>query len=284
MINIRQTSLYAKYIRSLGWIVETIDGVNIFIRKFPLLPGVIKIQRPDKLPALDKLKKLMRKYHANSITVEPNYKWKLKIGNWKLSSDPYIHTKTFHIDLMSSEKDIFNRFTPAKRRAVRRSQKNNIKIEISDNIEAFIKLKNKSAGMFLGFLTTYGFTRKLWKIFYPDHARVILAYKNNLQPTIHNSQPSRKYLAGILLLYIDSIAYYWMAAASYEGKKSFAPTLCVWEALKFSKKQGCKIFDFEGVYDERFPARQSNWQGFSKFKQGFGSKPIYYPQAFNLKL
>ena len=74
-----------------------------------------------------------------------------------------------------------------------------------------------------------------------------------------------------------------MAAANREGKKSFAPTLLAWEALKFAKKQGCAIFDFEGVFDERFTTQSPAWKGFSKFKEGFGGKSVYYPEPFLIK-
>ena len=68
------------------------------------------------------------------------------------------------------------------------------------------------------------------------------------------------------------------AAASDAGKKLFAPTLCAWEAIKLSKKHGSKIFDFEGIYDERFPLK--SWHGFTRFKKSFGGREIEYPGAF----
>lgn len=83
-------------------------------------------------------------------------------------------------------------------------------------------------------------------------------------------------IAGILLLFYDQIAYYWFASSLPLGKKLFAPTLLVWEALKLSKKRGCQVFDFEGIYDERFPKASSSWRGFTKFKEGFGGKKIVY--------
>lgn len=289
MLNIRQTSLYADFMRRINWQVEEIDGVYFFIKKIPLLPAVVKIQRPNHLPAEDKLELLMRKYHASSIVVEPNFNLKLEIGNWKLVHDPYIHTKTLHIDLTADEQTIFNRLTPAKRRAVRRAQKLGVAVEVSDDIESFIRLKNRTTGFFLGFLATRGFLRPLWQTFAPDYARVLLAFLPRTQSRINLTKfpigrIDKKIVAGILLLYLNKVAYYWMAAASETGKKHFAPTLLVWEALKFSKSQGCTVFDFEGVFDERFPKKSRDWQGFSRFKEGFGGDPVYYPQPFRITL
>ena len=56
----------------------------------------------------------------------------------------------------------------------------------------------------------------------------------------------------------------------------FAPTLLVWEALKLSKKHGAKQFDLVGVWDDRTPHKFHEWKGFTKFKEGFGGKIVYY--------
>lgn len=267
--NIHQSDIYAQFMRAIGWVVEEVDGVKIFIKKFPLLPAVMKIQRADKVPDIQKLKSLMKKYRARSISFEPSLNFKLQNSNFKLLSNPYLPTKTIHIDITPPQETIFKRFSEAKQRGVRRAQKGGIKIEESKNIQEFITLKNKTAGV-LGFLTTTT-VQSLWQAFAPKHAAILVALI------------SKKPLAGILLLFHQKTAYYWMAAATREGKKAFAPTLLVWEALKLAKEKGCTTFDFEGIYDERFPKLNKNWLGFTKFKQGFGGKEVNYSQPFLLK-
>ncbi|OGZ34062.1 MAG: hypothetical protein A2174_03020 [Candidatus Portnoybacteria bacterium RBG_13_41_18] len=46
-----------------------------------------------------------------------------------------------------------------------------------------------------------------------------------------------------------------------------APHLLQWEQIKFAKNQSCKIYDFWGCDDER-------WPGVSRFKKGFGGREI----------
>lgn len=288
MPNIRQTSLYASFMKKIGWQVEKIDDVFAYIKKLPILPAVIKIQRPQKLPEIEKLRQLMIKYHTRSITIEPLSNYELRAKNYKLIKDPYLPTKTIYIDLTRDEVTMFNRFSEAKRRAVRRAQNLGVEVEISDNIDAFIKLKNLTTGLFFGFLTTKTI-KPLWQTFAPDYAQVLLAFHpQSRQSKINLSSPTRvktdkKIVAGILLLYINTVAYYWMAAATQAGKKHFASTLLVWEAIKLAKDKGCKVFDFEGIYDERYSSLNKNWLGFTKFKQGFGGKEVYYPQPFMIR-
>jgi hypothetical protein len=76
-------------------------------------------------------------------------------------------------------------------------------------------------------------------------------------------------LAACLILTSQNMAFYWHNCSTHDGKKLFAPTLCIWQALKESKKRGLKIFDFEGLWDERFPKLNKGWQGFGRFKEGF---------------
>lgn len=273
-MHLQQSSLYQKYIRALRWTVATIDGVHVFYRKFPFIGGIAKIQRPMGLPSVPKLVSFLKEIGINKISVEVEYTMdQKKFSSWcrqlsrrvKLNPSPFIPTKTILIDLRPPEEIIFRQFSEAKRRAVRRAQKNNLQIYKSTNIRDLMNIKNKSAGLF-GFIVTTGID-KLWPIFAPKHAAILLAQHGN------------ETVGGVLLLFWKKIAYYWIAGSTKKGKKLFAPTLLVWEALKLSKQRGCTKFDFVGVWDERLPHYGGTWKGFTKFKEGFGGKEVYYPIA-----
>jgi len=128
-----------------------------------------------------------------------------------------------------------------------------------------LSVKSRSAGPF-GFMVVSAIPQ-LWETFAPNHTAILLAH--------HPSSPHP--IGGILLLLWNNRAYYWLVGATKQGKKLFAPTLLVWEALKLSKKRGMKEFDFLGVNDERLPKDNPSWRGFTKFKEEFGGKPLYYP-------
>lgn len=270
----QQSPLYAQYMKRLGWNVEMVDGSNVFIKRFPLLGAMAKIHRSEKLPSLKTLVPFLQSYRVRRLVVEPVAsisqsrfsRWCGGLPAWiRLNRSPFLPTKTLRIDLTRPEEEIFHTLTEAKRRAVRRAIKLGITITESNDIAALIRIKNASAGMF-GFITTTGI-HHLWDIFAPKHASILLASHGN------NAKP----VGGILLLFWDDIAYYWIAGAAKQGKKLFAPTLLVWEALKLSKQRGCRSFDFVGVWDERIPRQNREWLGFTKFKEGFGGSTLYYP-------
>lgn len=302
MQDIRQSRMYMEYMRKIGWVVEEVDGAKVFIKRFPLVGSFIKIQRPERAPSIKLVAKLAKKYGARNVSLEyftsgesfchPRVVPKGLLGGvygFTINNSPYLPTKTIQIDLTASEEKIFQRFTEAKRRAVRKAIKNGGVVKEANNIEEFIKLKAKDFWPLVYFMKKDVIA--LWESFWPGNASVMLAYtisprgSPSATSEVLRSDSSEVYgpIAGILLLFYDGIAYYWMAAATDEGKKLFAPTLLVWEALKLAKKRGCRIFDFEGVYDNRFHSSTKKWQGFTKFKEGFGGEELFFPEPILYK-
>lgn len=285
-MELQQSRLYAKYVSQLGWKIVYLDGVQIFIKHIPFYGGLAKIQRPSQLPNISKLIRLLTIHRVKTLAVEPvqtqnqtRYsRWITKLQpHFKINRNPFIPSKTIIIDLKPPEEEIFKRFSEAKRRAVRRALKNNLRICEFNNIQDLIKIKNKSSGLF-GFITTYGID-KMWNLFAPKHAAILLAYE--LMQASGVRRQASGVIGGILLIFWQKTAYYWVAGATKKGKKLFAPTLLVWEAIKLSKKRGCTAFDFVGVYDERLPVYSKDWKGFTKFKEGFGGREVYYPITIN---
>ncbi len=281
-MEIQQSPLYAQYIRQLKWIIELVDGTNIFIRRFPFLGTMAKIQRPVKLPDIKKTIITLKRYNVRTIVAEADHttdphafaKWCNALRReFSITESPYLPTKTIRINLKPTEEEIFASFASAKRRAIRRATKLGVSVRQSGNIDTLISIKNKSAGLF-GFITTYGMS-KLWPIFSPDNAAIVLAYApTNL---MFQKEKRQNLVGGVLLLLWDKTAYYWLVGATKQGKKLFAPSLLVWHALTLSKSRGMQYFDFVGVWDERLPKQYDTWKGFTKFKEGFGGETVYYP-------
>ena len=63
MIDIRQSVQYANYLKHEGWVVERIKGTSYFIKRFPIIGGILKLQRPEKIDfnVIDKLFLIVRK-------------------------------------------------------------------------------------------------------------------------------------------------------------------------------------------------------------------------------
>lgn len=278
MSNIRQSEEYAQFIKNLNWqVIETKSG-NIFFRKIPLVGTLVKVQR-WKVPLIDEIEKVTALLKPSQIIVEPESvkdeeAWisEGKENGFRPENNPYIPTKTLIKDLNGPEREIFDSFSKNKRRDIRLSEKNQIIIK-EGSPEEMIKLKK--IALWKKRIFPLGTSREIIPLCeaFGKKAKILIAYSSD--PS--NSSCPSKPLAGTLILFHEKTAYYWQAAATDLGKKLLAPTLIVWEAIKLARRKGYKTFDFEGVYDSRFPKNKS-WQGFTHFKEGFRGKELIYPQ------
>lgn len=281
--DIRQSDRYGLFMQKIGWSVLKVKDIQIFIKKFPIIGSFIKIQRVNSI-SVEEVEKIVKDFGVYKIIIEPTKILKLpKSLKYLNSRSSYSPTKTIRINLRQSEESLFNNFTSEKRRAIRRAEKNRVKIKHSEDIQSFINLKLNKMG-FLKLILGNSYKKQilaLWQTFRPDSSILLLAYSNSyfqISPLTskHTSHFPPSPLAGVLLLFHDKICYYWLAASTTKGNKLFAPSLLVWEALKLAKKKNCEIFDFEGIEDSRFKDTKS-WSGFTKFKKGFGGEEIEFP-------
>ncbi len=264
MNDLRQTKEYGNYMRLLGWNVEKIGKANVYIRKVPILGSIMKLQRFRRHVPLEKLNFLQKKYRVFEILLEPLDE---KTANFYLENKfhfgpPSLATKTIIIDLQNSQNNLLANMHHKTRYNIKQAVKKKVVINKSDDIESFSMLWHKSAkkrGMYLSLKS--------------EIVAIYKSFENRAQ--IYFSFVDKELVGGLLTVASSDTVYYMYAATSEIGKKVFAPTLLVWSALENARKEGYKYFDFEGIYDERFPIK--NWKGFTRFKKSFGGKEITYP-------
>jgi len=277
-MELQQTPEYLSYLSRLGWNVCRVQRASYVWRTIPLAGNFAKIQRADVLPDSSALISSFKLHHIRTIALEPSqaisqeklsaYARELKGAGFHISTSQFLATKTIIVDLTHPLTAIFSNFTDAKRRAVRKAQKNGVFVVQTSSIKDVINTKNISAG-FLGFITTHGI-RQMCETLKPADVAGLLAYeKNNITNPI----------GCILLVFSGKTAYYWIAGATHRGKKLFAPSLLIWEAIQRAKNHGSEGLDFLGVWDERMPNQNNEWKGFTKFKEGFGGRVEYFPIA-----
>jgi lipid II:glycine glycyltransferase (peptidoglycan interpeptide bridge formation enzyme) len=266
MIDIRQSENYADYMERLGWGVDTVDSVYVFSKKIPLLGSVIKIQRGEHKISKYNFQGLVKKRRAFMVLIEAkndeHQDYYLKQFNFRKTRSSSLPSKTIQIDLTKNLKLLLRQMHYKTRYNTKVAKKKGVLIERSGDIKRFAKFWQKSARKRGMFLSLQKEIEAIYRAF-GDNALLLFAEKE------------KELLGGVMVLFAGSISYYMYAASSKEGNKLFAPTLLVWEAIKYSKKKKRKTFDFEGVYDARFPI--DSWKGFSRFKRSFGGKAVEHP-------
>ncbi len=258
VIDLRQSLQYGNYIRSLGWVVVG-KYPQIFIRKLEPFGAIAKIQRFNQLN-WGEIQPVLKKYRVWMTKLEPNFKFQISNFKFRQDSWPMLATKTLRIDLTPSLEKINSQFKKDCRSILRKLSTEHLALS-TNNFEKFYEIWKKAAGI-----------KHLWIPPKKDYDSLVKCFgKNCFCITVHN-------LAGSLVLVHDQVAYYYYSGALPEGKKLELPYLVVWECLKEAKKRGCKIWDFEGIYDERWPNK--GWKGFSHFKKSFGGYEVEFPGSF----
>ncbi|HKB88173.1 MAG TPA: hypothetical protein VKC53_00845 [Patescibacteria group bacterium] len=274
MIDIRQTSEYADYLRREGWIVERVEEINYFIKKFPMVGSFLKVQRPEIID-FEVIDKLCRKYRIFQVIVEPKTDKDIKVlasNGFKVSKSPYLPTKTLQIDLTKSQKQILASFKKDTRRVVKRGETNLIKSYSSiKDIKKWHKAWKNSVKL-SRYVPSLNQILNLRKSF-PGNKSLLLASHNIFGRIIGGALFTTS-----LHDRSNCITYYWYGFTNNEGRTSLSQAPLLYQAILWAKKQGYKIFDFEGIYDERFPNK--SWLGFTHFKRSFGGTEVLYPGSF----
>jgi lipid II:glycine glycyltransferase (peptidoglycan interpeptide bridge formation enzyme) len=265
MKDLRQTSQYANYLRGIGWEVDSVDGVNIFVKKVPLIGSVIKIQRPEEKVNSDELLVISKKKRSFAVYIEPKTEkqknYYLRNGFRKTKS-PSLPSKTIQFDITKSKKKLLSEMHYKTRYNIGLSKRRGVQVKISDDVNKFADFWQESA--------------KKRGMFFSQKKEIKEVYKAfGKKAVILNAIHLNEVTASVMILSTGTISYYMYSASTPIGNKVFAPTILVWKVLLWSKKKKIKIFDFEGIYDERFPLKR--WKGFSRFKKSFGGKEIESP-------
>lgn len=262
MVDIRQSLEYANYIKHSGWIVERIKDTNYFIKRLPLFGSFIKIQRPEFIDGKT-IQDLSKKYKAFQIIIEPkdgiNNQW-MSANKYRITKTPYLPSKTLLLDLRQTKSELFNGLAKDAKNAVKKNKEiklHNCKDDLKEFQESWAK--------------TVGLKRHVYSM--NSLLSLKKSFKDNSLFLLDKSTNS-----GAIFLIADKSAYYWQAFTSVSGRKSQVQYKIVWGGVLWAKKKAMKLFDFEGVFDPRFP--DNSWLGFTHFKKSFGGYEVEFPGAF----
>jgi len=179
---------------------------------------------------------------------------------YKISKSPFLPTKTLKIDLTTSKEKIINNFKKDAKGIINKNSKLKV-INSHNDIQKFRNSWKKSVG-----LKRYVPSLKNLK-------SLKISFKKNCFFALSETKD-----AGAIFLISDKTAYYWQAFTNKTGRKNQEQYEVVWEGILWGIKKGAKVFDFEGIYDERFPNK--TWLGFTHFKKSFGGEEYKYPGCF----
>lgn len=258
--DLRQSPAYGQYMQRIGWkTVAVSPNIQVFIRPLGILGSIAKIQRVSLLLSWAKTDKVLKKHRVWMTKLEPVNSLpaprKFRQDKW-----PLLATKTLCIDISPPLEKIKQGFKKDARYCLKKATMHKLQISFN-HFEAFYHLWKKSAQI-----------KKLWIPPYKDFKALIECFGSNCFCVMGNDS------AGALVLIHDQVAYYYYAAALPTAKRQLLPYAIVWKCMQNAKRLGCKTWDWEGIFDPRWPT--NSWRGFTHFKKSFGGDEVSFPGSF----
>lgn len=261
-----------------GYTLHPIPYTQKFIGFLPKGPTLATL---EALPALlDALKTSAQDYNCAFLKIEPNIpqaalEWE-KIFKEKglLKSHKEIFARhTLYLDLTKTEEELLNRMHEKWRYNIRLSQKKGVLVEEKtdlDSLENFIYLQKQTARRGGFFVHAEQYYRNLWLSLEPAGIAYLLTASYQKQT-----------LACWLLFRFGKTLYYPYGASSEEHRELMPSHALMWEAIRLGKRLGCTKFDLWGASGTEAGANDP-WQGFTRFKAGFGPTPVSFIGTYDL--
>jgi lipid II:glycine glycyltransferase (peptidoglycan interpeptide bridge formation enzyme) len=84
-----------------------------------------------------------------------------------------------------------------------------------------------------------------------------------------------------VLFTFNNVLYYPYGASSSKDRQVMASNMMMWEAIRFGKHNGCKLFDMWGSLGPN-PNPNDPWTGFHHFKEGYGPTLMEFAGTYDL--
>lgn len=259
---------------------ELIDVMQLTFHKIPHSSFTIGYFPKGSYPTqtmIEELLKIGKMKHAIYIQLEPNVQLedlKTAISDRLVPSHRPMFTKhTFLIDCTKSEEELQKAMHPKTRYNIKIALKRGVTVQ-EDNSEsaygAYEQLSDETTKRQGFYAHNHIYHRTVWNMLFKSGiARMFTATYEG------------KTLAAWMLFVFKKHVYYPYGASSREHRDVMAPTLLLWEIVKWAKQNKFTSFDLWGALGQN-PDPKDPWYGFHKFKQGFSPTLVTYIGSYDL--
>jgi len=250
-------------------LAQVLESRNLFGRFWYLPRGPVFLNGVDKEGLYLKIKKDLEGRAKEKgivlIRFEPS---NIEMNDLKISFGKKITSiqpdKTRILDISFSDEDLLAQMHPKTRYNIRLAEKRGVKIEKGNlnDLNLFYRLLKITS------------KRDHFRGHGLEHYRKLLLHSQN-KIELWLAKKDGELLAAGLFSFYGQRATYLHGASANRGRQHMAPYLLQWQMIKRSRELDCRIFDFYGIDEKR-------WPGVTRFKLGFGGRGKKYPGTFIL--
>ena len=184
---------------------------------------------------------------------------------------------TILVNIEDDDEKILARMKQKTRYNIRLAERKGVKVEVSDDIEAFYQLAKQTSQRDRFGIHSLKYYQTAYQIFH-----------NRGQCELFLAKYAETAISGIMVFANGMRAWYFYGASSNEHREVMAPYLLQWEAIRWAKRMGCSVYDLWGIPDYREAYLENNFMktedglwGVYRFKRGFGGRVFRSAGAFD---
>ena len=258
-----------------------VDNLPLRIAYVPKGP-VVNWHDPDVVERV--LTQIEARAHARNclfVKIDPDVREDSRAGKrlihalfrrgWRYSNDQTQFKNTAYSDLALTEEDLLAGMKSKWRYNIRLAGRRGITVRLGhgDDLPAFYDLYAET-GTRDGFLIRpFSYYRTAWKIFLAAQQDEANPAGGALLLAEHPKEDAP--VAAVFLMRYGARSWYIYGASSDRRRRDMPNSLLQWEAMRWSREQGCTLYDWWGAPtdpDDPDDGMQGVWQ----FKQGFGAE------------
>lgn len=188
------------------------------------------------------------------------------------SAHPLFPKWTIQLKLDKSEDELLQNMHPKTRYNIHLAKKKGVVVRemtYDQGFAIFSKLYFATCRRQKYFGHNFEYHKTVFETLKGDIAHILIAFYKEIP------------LASYEVFIFNDVLYYPYGGSSLEYRHYMSANLLMWEAIRFGKKHGAKIFDMWGslppTYDEKNP-----WAGFTRFKEGYGGQFVELIGSYDL--
>ncbi|OGK13193.1 hypothetical protein A3A93_02380 [Candidatus Roizmanbacteria bacterium RIFCSPLOWO2_01_FULL_38_12] len=189
------------------------------------------------------------------------------------SKHPLFPDWTQILDLNGTVDELLKKMKSKTRYNIRLATKKGVTVkEQSDDqgFEVFLKLYFDTCERQHYYGHDEKYHRIIWENLKNKIAHILIAY--------YKDEP----LAAYELFNFRNRFYYPYGGSSIKHREMMASNLLMWEAIKLGKNLGAKEFDMWGSLPPNSDTSKNDWGGFTRFKEGYGTKYKQFIGSYDL--
>ena len=282
--HILQTSAWGKLKSGFGWepsyLLQGSLGATVLFRRLPLGLSAAYIPRGpvgqgDWGAFWPEVDHFCRKQGAAFLRVEPQV-WEPanpdfienNLPGFRQTDQTVQPPRTILIDLSPDEEEILMGMKSKTRYNIRLAERKDVIVKPSSDIDTFHSMMQTTGDRDEFGIHTRDYYRTAYECFSPQDACILLI-------AFYKEQP----LAGLMAFSSGDTAWYFYGASTNQERNRMPTYLLQWEAIRWAKNKGCKIYDLWGIPDhpetvleDSFLDRSDGLWGVYRFKRGFGGE------------